>query len=171
MEKGKIIFLNGVTSSGKTSIVDAIQSKKFFHVAANDIFEQMIGDKYLHEDYWKYLSEIILMMYQTVKLFSDQGKPVLIDGIIVERPELKPHYEQVKAIFEGYPLEIVEVYCPLDICRQRNIARGDRGLNQSEEQHQIMSENIMYSCSVDTSVYTADECADIILGALYPEGM
>lgn len=27
MEKGKIVFLNGVTSSGETSIVDAIQSK------------------------------------------------------------------------------------------------------------------------------------------------
>lgn len=26
MEKGKIIFLNGVTSSGKTSIVEAMQS-------------------------------------------------------------------------------------------------------------------------------------------------
>ena len=40
MEKGRIIFLNGVTSSGKTSIVDALQSKKnkFFYVVANDLF-------------------------------------------------------------------------------------------------------------------------------------
>lgn len=27
MEKGKIIFLNGVTSAGKTSIVDAMQNR------------------------------------------------------------------------------------------------------------------------------------------------
>ena len=37
MQKGRIIFLNGVTSSGKTSIVDALQERKdvFFYVVAN----------------------------------------------------------------------------------------------------------------------------------------
>lgn len=49
MEKGRIVFLNGVTSSGKTSIVEAVQERKdiFFYVVANDLFEQMVGDKYL----------------------------------------------------------------------------------------------------------------------------
>lgn len=28
MDKGRIIFLNGVTSAGKTSIVDALQLRK-----------------------------------------------------------------------------------------------------------------------------------------------
>ena len=96
MQKGRIIFLNGVTSSGKTSIAEALQERKdiFFYVVANDLFEQMVGDKYLQEDYWKYLSEVIIMMYHTAKLYSDMGKNVLIDGILVEREEIKPHYEQ-----------------------------------------------------------------------------
>lgn len=49
MEKGKIIFLNGVTSSGKTSIVEAMQdySEPFFYVVGNDLFENTIGDKHL----------------------------------------------------------------------------------------------------------------------------
>ena len=48
MNTGRIIFLNGVTSSGKTSIVDALQARDdiFFHVVANDLFEEMIGEKY-----------------------------------------------------------------------------------------------------------------------------
>lgn len=76
MEKGKIIFLNGVTSSGKTSIVEALQDTDdiFFYVVANDLFEEMIGEKYLRENYWKYLSEVIIMMYHTAKLYSDMGK-------------------------------------------------------------------------------------------------
>ena len=55
MNKGRIIFLNGVTSSGKTSIVDALQEREdvFFYVVANDLFEQMVGDGYLRRDYWK----------------------------------------------------------------------------------------------------------------------
>ena len=168
MERGKIVFLNGVTSSGKTSIVDAIQSKSevFYYVVANDLFEQMIGDTYLQEDYWKYLSDVIWMMYRTARLFSDCGKNVLIDGILVERPELKPHYEQVEEIFKGYPLYIVEVYCPLEICRQRNLERGDRSVDQSDWQHEIMAEHIPYLCSVDTSVNTPDQCAAKILESL-----
>ena len=47
VDKGRIVFLNGVTSSGKTSIVEAIQEcdGKFFYVVANDLFQQMVGDK------------------------------------------------------------------------------------------------------------------------------
>ena len=47
MEKGRIIFLNGVTSSGKTSIVEALQDREdiFFYVVANDLFQEMVGER------------------------------------------------------------------------------------------------------------------------------
>ncbi|CAM4011537.1 phosphotransferase-like protein [Saccharibacillus endophyticus] len=169
MDKGKIIFLNGVTSSGKTSIVDAMQAytDPFFYVVANDLFENTIGDQHLQNDYWKYLSEAVIMMYHTAKVFSDRGKNILIDGILVERPELQPHYRQVQEISAGYPLEIVEVYCPLEICRTRNLERGDRGEHQSAEQHRIMASDIAYDFSVDTSLHTPEECAELITEALF----
>lgn len=169
MEKGRILFLNGVTSAGKTSIVDALQRREdiFFYVVANDLFEEMVGENYLRADYWKYLSEVIIMMYHTAKLFSDMGKNVLIDGILVEREELKPHYQQLLEILQDNPLDIVEVYCPLDICRQRNIMRGDRYEAQSDEQHALMAENIAYRLRVDTSVCSPEECAETIIRELF----
>ena len=168
MNKGKIIFLNGVTSSGKTSIVDALQARRdvFFYVVANDLFQEMVGEQYLEEDYWKYLSEVIIMMYHTAKLYSELGKNVLIDGIIVEREEIRPHYAQLMEIMKDSPLDIVEVYCPLDICRQRNIERGDRYESQSDEQAELMNKDIKYSLQVDTSKYSAEECAEQIVKAL-----
>ncbi len=169
MNKGRIIFLNGVTSSGKTSIVDALQARDdvFFFVVANDLFQEMVGEKYLRKDYWKHLSDVIIMMYHTAKLFSDMGRNVLIDGILVERPEIAPHYRQMTEILKDNPLDIVEVYCPLEICRQRNIARGDRYETQSAEQHEIMAAGIEYSARVDTSLYTIEECARQIMEALF----
>ena len=169
MEKGRIIFLNGVTSAGKTSIVEAIQDRDdvFFHVVANDLFQEMVGEKFLRENYWKYLSEVIIMMYHTAKLFSDMGKNVLIDGILVEREEIRPHYQQLVDILKDNPLDIVEVYCPLDICRKRNIIRGDRYESQSEEQYELMAQNIKYSVRVDTSLYSSTECADMIIKELH----
>lgn len=169
VEKGRIIFLNGVTSAGKTSIVKAIQERDdtFFYVVANDLFQEMVGDKYLRENYWQYLSEVIILMYHTAKLFSDMGKNVLIDGILVERDEISPHYQRLLAILKDNPLDLVEVYCPLDICRKRNIIRGDRYESQSDEQHELMAKNIAYSLRVDTSLHSATECANIIVHELF----
>lgn len=169
MEKGRIIFLNGVTSAGKTSIVEALQERDdiFFYVVANDLFQEMVGEKYLRENYWKYLSDIIIMMYRTAKLFSDHGRNIIIDGILVERPEITPHYEQLKEILKDNSLDIVEVYCPLDICKKRNIERGDRYETQSEEQSMLMAKNISYSMKVDTSIYSPAECADAIVKELF----
>ena len=169
MEKGRIIYLNGVTSSGKTSIVEALQARRdvFFYVVANDLFQEMIGEEYLQEDYWKYLGEVIIMMYHTAKLFSDMGKNVIIDSILVEREGVAPHYERMKEILGDNPLDIVEVYCPLDICRQRNIDRGDRYESQSDEQAELMAKDIRYSMRVDTSLLSPEECADKILRELF----
>ena len=169
MDKGRIIFLNGVTSSGKTTIVEALQEQRdiFFYVVANDLFQEMVGEQYLQEDYWKYLSEVIIMMYHTAKLYSDMGKNVLIDGILVEREEIKPHYQKLLEILKDNPLDIVEIYCPLDICRQRNIERGDRYESQSEEQSEIMSKDISYTLSVDTSKCTPEECAKQIIDRIF----
>ena len=161
--------MNGVTSAGKTSIVEALQERDdvFFYVVANDLFQEMVGDKYLQEDYWRYLSEVIIMMYHTAKLYSDMGKNVLIDGILVEREEIRPHYRRLREILKDHPLDIVEVYCPLKICRQRNISRGDRYENQSAEQQALMAKDIEYSLRVDTSLYRPDECAEMIIKALF----
>ena len=107
------------------------------------------------------------MMYYTAKLFSDMGKNVLIDGILVEREELRPHYSQLLEILKDNPLDIVEVYCPLDICRQRNIIRGDRYEMQSQEQYTLMAKNIKYSTKVDTSIYSSEKCAEKIIQELF----
>lgn len=169
MQKGRIIFLNGVTSSGKTSIVEALQNQEeiFFYVVANDLFQEMVGENYLRKNYWKYLSEVIIMMYHTAKLYSDMGKNVLVDGILTEREEIKPHYRQLLEILKDNPLDIVEVFCPLEICRQRNIIRGDRYETQSQEQYDLMAGNIKYSTRVDTSIYSPEECAKKIICELF----
>ena len=108
-------------------------------------------------------------MDRTAKLFSDLGKNGLIDGILVEREELKPHYRQMLEILKENPLDVVEVFCPLELCRQRNIARGDRYEMQSAEQAAIMAEKIHDRMRVDTSKLSPEECAEKILRALFPE--
>ncbi len=169
MKKGRIVFLNGVTSAGKTSIAEAIQERDdmFFYVFANDLFQKMIGEKHLRENYWKHLGEALIMMYHTAKLFSDMGKNVLIDGMLLEAEGLTHHYQQMLEILQDNPIDLIEVYCPLELCRKRNVIRKDRYENQSDEQNELMTKNIKYTLSVNTGLHSSKECADIILKALF----
>lgn len=165
MPKGIILFLNGVTSSGKTTLAKAIQEKADvnFYTISNDTFQQMVSRKFLMQNYWKYLSEAIMQAYYTARMMSDNGIHILFDGMLLDIAELSPHYERVKMIFKNSPLKLIEVTCPLEICRQRNIQRGDRGIHQSDEQMNIMVKNITYDISVNTSLYTPEQCAEMVL--------
>ena len=174
MNNGKIIYLNGVTSTGKTTLSKAIQQKaneNFYHLS-NDMFQPMISEKYLQINYWKFLSEAIIALYYTAKVLSDMNINVVIDGMLLEEPEFQSnfhqsHYEKMKSIFADTPMLMVDVYCPLDECRRRNIERGDRKIDQSDLQNNHMAKNINYDFSVDTYLNSPDRCAELILNKLY----
>jgi len=168
MKKGHIIFLNGITSSGKTSIAKAIQElNDDFYIVSNDLFQDMISAKRLRDNYFKNLCEAIIMMYHTAKMFSDMDKNVLIDGMLIEFEDIQPHYQQMLEILKDNPLDIVEVYCPLELCRKRNIFREDRYENQSDEQNELMAKNIKYTLKVDTSLHSPAECANMIVKKIF----
>lgn len=170
MKKGKIIFLNGVTSTGKTTISKCIQEladENFYHMSC-DMFQQMISQKSLSKSYWGYLSEGTIVMYKTARMLSNDGINVIIDGMLLEMSEFKSrfgksNYEMMKTILDDSNVFVVEVYCPLNECRMRNIARGDRYENQSEEQNEAMAKNIAYGFFVNTKEKSSMDCARDIL--------
>ncbi len=81
MKKGKIIYLNGVTSTGKTSIARVIQdtADEFFYLIGSDILMDVVGEKHRLTNYTKYEFEMFINMYHFAKLLSDIGKNVIID--------------------------------------------------------------------------------------------
>ena len=178
MKKGKIIFLNGVTSSGKTTIAKEIQktAAENFYYVSNDVFFDLESKIYNHrfyaDDTGAYMAEAVVLMYHFAKTLAEQGTNVVIDGMFYEADEYvekygKTNYDSMRDILSGLAVLMVEVYCPLDECRRRNIARGDRGENQSEEQQEIMNKMIRYDFRVDTSMNSAEECAAQILSEFY----
>ena len=170
MRQGKILYLNGVTSTGKTSIVNALRSsgELEFYYLSDDIFEDNIIDiEYDAPNYWRELAEAVFLMYRTAKLFSDHGKTVVIDSMLMENKEFAPHYSRMLEIFQGNPLYVIDVSCPLELCRQRNLLRPDRHEFQSHEQAAMMAANVAYALHLDTAVSTPEECAGKILNAFF----
>ena len=165
MQKGKIIYLSGVTSTGKTSIARAIQemSDDFSYLVSTDNLRNMVSRKYLIEDFFNYEFKLYIDMYHVAKLLSDMGNNVILDGVLFETPRLTEHYLKIRHILKNNPLLTVEVICPLEICRQRNIERGDRGEFQSAEQDEMADKSSVLDFSVRTDVNSPEECAEMIL--------
>ena len=120
----------------------------------------------------KYIAEASLFMYQFAAMVAKQGNNVIIDGVLLETSGFmdnynKSRYEIAREALTDFDILMVEVYCPLDECKKRNIARKDRRENQSHEQQEIMSKNIKYDFYVDTSVCSTEECAKLILNKFF----
>lgn len=101
-------------------------------------------------------------MYHAARSLSEQ-EDVIIDGLIFNMVGLEEHNKTLHSIFEGYPLTIVHIYCPLEVLRERNIMRGDRDENQSFEQSKKVETDIDYSLVIDTSKMDVSKCAEKLL--------
>jgi adenylylsulfate kinase/chloramphenicol 3-O phosphotransferase len=169
MEKGKIVYLNGVSSTGKTSIARVIQdtADEFFYLIGSDILMDMVGERHRFNNYVKYEFELFIDMYHFAKLLFDMGKNVIIDCALFETSELSNHYKKMMSILSNNPLLTVNVICPLEICRERNLKRGDRGEFQSYEQDKIIDKTITFDLSVYTDKNSSEECAKIILHKIF----
>lgn len=169
--KSGIIYLNGVTSTGKSSIARELQrlAGRSMYVFSNDIFAELVSPKYIRSDFWKYLGDAIYNMYlASAAMAKDGGAIVIIDGMLTNEPGLverfgNDHYTTVKNCYKDVECCIVEVVCPLEECRRRNIARGDRSEFQSERQWSFMDKEGKRDFSVDSFKNSAEECARQIL--------
>jgi chloramphenicol 3-O phosphotransferase len=84
--KGSIIFLNGTSSSGKTSLARLLQAKlarPAYHLS-QDIFAQMASQAHRAADFWAVTNTTILAMHHTIALFSDLGLDVIVDHVILD---------------------------------------------------------------------------------------
>jgi adenylylsulfate kinase/chloramphenicol 3-O phosphotransferase len=169
MKKGKIVYLNGVSSTGKTSIARVMQdtSDEFFYLIGSDILMNMVGEKHRLNNYTKYEFEMFIDMYHFAKLLSDMGKNVIIDCALFETSELSNHYKKMMNILGNNPLLTVNVVCPLEICRQRNLKRGDRMEFQSKEQDKIIDKTVTLDFTVYSDKNTSEECSKMILHKVF----
>lgn len=162
MKKGNIIFLNGVSSSGKTSLAKMLQSKleEPFYWVSCDAFCNMWPEKFMQTDPIKTYLRIQSGMHHTIKLFSDMGINAIVDHVLVEPYKT---LEECVSLLHDYPVLFVHVVCPVEELRRREEARGDREIGQGESQLSVLSPQNMYDITVDTFHSTLEQCADQII--------
>ena len=179
MVKGKIIFLNGVSSTGKTSLAKALQERldEPYYVINVDSFLGtgiMFPEKFATADDAGY--EMFLRtssgMHHVIKLYSDMGLNTIVDHCLVSNffdRDPKGLEECVELLHE-YPVLFVHVTCPIEELRRREKERGDRRIGQAKEQLSILVPQDTYDITIDTHNESKDACIERIVAAFkYPD--
>jgi chloramphenicol 3-O phosphotransferase len=170
-----IILLNGVGSSGKSSIAKALQTiaaRPFLHVQM-DVFMEMLPEALQHHaDGFSYetvhedekpavvirtgpTGRLALQgMRHAIAAMAGQGNNLIVDDVLCDGE--MPEYAKLLSAFD---LHLVGVFAPLDIIEERERRRGDRLIGLARWQYGRVHKDVAYDLEIDTSTATPLECA------------
>lgn len=171
MQPGKIIILNGASSSGKTSILVALQNlmDEPYLNAGIDKFIWMLPKRYLDRPLWDDIlglateagqtgHKLFSAMHKTIALLSRQGMNVIADHVLVEPAWV----EECARLLAPLPAYLIGIQCPLEVLIQRESTRKDRTLGQAKAQFPIVHRYLTYDLEIDTSLLNISESAQAI---------
>ena len=163
-----IIMLNGTSSSGKTAIVRELQKclAEPYLEAGLDKFLWMLPGRYLNRPEWDGVLglastagplglRLVSGMHQAIAALAKAGNHVIADHVLVE----PIWWRECAALFAALPAYLIGVHCPLPILEAREAARQDRTLGQAKAQFELVHAAAIYDFEVDTSLFSAAECA------------
>jgi chloramphenicol 3-O phosphotransferase len=165
---GKVILINGTSSSGKTSLLHALQDlmEEPYLEAGIDKFIFMLPGRYLERPLWDEvlgLAEragaaghtLVKGMHRAILALSQSGVNVLADHVLVEAAWA----QDCADLFAGLPAYLVGVQCPLEVLEARERSRKNRTLGQARLQYEVIHKYACYDLLVDSSVFSPLECA------------
>jgi chloramphenicol 3-O phosphotransferase len=159
---GKVIVLNGTSSSGKTTLAREIQSQcsDIYLLCSLDAFWDMTPHDIPAGS--KNFPKMKIALAKSVRALSEIGYNVIVDIVFCGN---KTYFELTKE-FDGLNFKIVKVECPLTELEKREIARGDRDIGLAKLQYESIHEGAIYDVNVNTFVNSAKQCAQQIIDSL-----
>jgi len=188
---GRLILINGTSSSGKTTLIRRLQSilPDLWLEMGIDRFAYALPGRVLGEPTWPQLfryvrpdgrsdgpftiettelgHRFIAGMHATAAALAETGLNVIVDHVLLEEAWLDDCFQR----WAGYDVLVVGVRCPLEVILQRELERQDRTLGQAEAQLAVVHRWAdRYDVEVDTSVLTPDDAAARIASVLGERG-
>ncbi|MFE0425289.1 chloramphenicol phosphotransferase CPT family protein [Streptomyces sp. NPDC058953] len=158
---GLVVFLNGTSSSGKTSLARELASRlaePCFHMPV-DTFHAMRSAPELPPDELAAVLERTWRGYhRAVAGMAAAGNTVVVDHVLSEPWRLRDCLD----LFRPQDVVLVGVHCPLPELERRERSRGDRPPGLAARQFDRVHARGEYDVEVDTSRSTPAECAAVV---------
>ena len=170
---GKIIYLSGISSAGKTTLSRELQRtlpEPYLYLGI-DLFIYMMPPGYWNEPpdgftleksdrgteikTGPFAQDLGQAMLDTIENLARTGRNLIVDDVMLSQDYL----ESCMAKLAGLSVLLVKVYCPLEVAEQREQARGDRDLGFVKFQYGLVESTHGYDLVVDTAANTTEECA------------
>ncbi|MFE4000532.1 chloramphenicol phosphotransferase CPT family protein [Nocardioides sp. YIM B13467] len=166
MRNGRIILLNGASSSGKSSIGQELLpllEDPWFFVPVDGIsgMRSTVHTRELDDPgIAEMLRRTRLGYHRAVAALASVGNDVIMDYPLSETWRL----EDLLEVLDGYDVTLVEVWCSPEELERREAARGDRPAGLARSQTLVYSH--AYDIRVDSTTASPAGCAKEIAEAL-----
>ncbi|GIP46371.1 hypothetical protein J45TS6_48300 [Paenibacillus sp. J45TS6] len=174
LKQGILVYLNGTSSSGKTSISTELINQKeihFYHLSIDEFFinyNHFVNNKFPdeaprgidHQVVSQIVDDSIFSVYHsTITLLLELGFNVIADTVIDNDKRFTAFLDQ----FFNRPTLFVGVTCSKEELTRREQARGDRQIGLAASQFSKVYCFDEYDLEVNTEELNPAECAEKIL--------
>ena len=166
MNPPQIIFLNGTSSAGKSSLAKALQanlSEPYLHFCI-DAFEEMMPNRPDFE-WLPIFTKTLSGMHHSIVAMADCGNRLIVDHVLVEGEAPLEWVPECLRLLARFDILFVGVQCPLPILRVRETTRKDRKPGMAEWQSTRMHLKMQYDVDVNTAALSPQDCALQVIDA------
>ncbi|WP_420102666.1 chloramphenicol phosphotransferase CPT family protein [Bosea sp. (in: a-proteobacteria)] len=149
---GRIILLNGASSSGKSTLARALQARMptpFWHISIDHLRDSGVlpmARIRSREFDWRAMREPFFIGFERSLLaYVEAGNDLIVEYIMESDAWLK----RLAATLAGQDVFFVGVHCPLEVLEQREIARGDRPIGDARRDFHRIHSYCRYDLDVD----------------------
>lgn len=164
---GRIILLNGASSSGKSSLARALQGRietPFWHISIDHLRDsEVLPTARIRsgEFDWRSMREAFFLGFERSLLaYVEAGNDLIVEHIM----ESEDWLLRLADTLSGQDVFFVGVHCALDELERRELARGDRPVGDARRDFHRIHAYCLYDLDVD-GMLDAQDNADLVIGA------
>lgn len=158
MHAGRVVVINGPSSSGKTAIATATRDLVGPQSVSLSI-DQLFGCVHAERaNDWSLFAALTRALFDSAASFARSGFHVIVDAVFEREACIDSCLESLAST----DLLFVGLTCPIDVLEERERARGDRTQGLARNQSSRVHDHAIYDLSIDSSQCEARDCAERI---------
>lgn len=166
-ETGKIIFLHGASSSGKSTIARAVQARiaaPFWHISIDHLRDAgVLPQARFRSGEFKWATwrgQFFAGFHRSLVAYVAAGNNLVLEHIL----DGAGWHAELAQLLAPVDMFFVGIHCPLPELIRREAARGDRPAGDAERDFDVIHRGVRYDFEVDATA-DATTNADRIIAA------